>query len=261
MVSGVALYLCVVILTLWFAFLFRTCWTLSRKKQTGGQQSIRQRLTLVGIAFSAMAVGSFLLLHLTWLSAGISQYLGVRKVSILSALFFWPALASLVFCSAGTGKSRFLGIGTSLITGIWWLGLVMQSAISIGVVTARHPSRFLVPDNYIGWVEVRYAKSNTNALPVMNGTLICQIPDSGLLETSSPLEEGWAKDEYFYYSRDGALHALKSTGWGQGGVIWGGTNSTTEQFFFVGTEQQFRHGVTSGREGPFQKAIPDPKYP
>jgi hypothetical protein len=137
----------------------------------------------------------------------------------------------------------------------------MQSAISIGGVTARHPTRFLIPDDYIGWVEVRYAQSNTNALPVMNGKLICQIPDSGLLDTSSSLEEGWAKDEYFYYSKDGSLHALKSTGWAQGGLIWGETNSTIKQFFFVGTEQQFRHGVESGREGPFQKAIPDPKYP
>ena len=87
---------------------------------------------------------------------------------------------------------------------------------------------------------------------VNNGTLVCRIPDSGLLDTSSPLEEGWAKDEYFYYSKDGAMHALKSTGWGHGGLIWGETNSTTEQFFFVGTEEQFRHGVTTGRRGPFE---------
>jgi hypothetical protein len=129
----------------------------------------------------------------------------------------------------------------------------MQGAISIGAVTARYPTRFLIPDNYIGWVEVRYAQSNANALPVMNGRLICQIPDSGMLDTSSPLEAGWAKDEYFYYSRDGALHALKSTGWGQGGVIWGETNSTTEEFFFVGTEQQFRHGVHERQKRSFSE--------
>jgi hypothetical protein len=262
MVSGLALYIILAILTAWLALLIRTCWALSLKRRTAGRNSLRWRLTFAGMTLSAVAVGSLLLLHLTWVSPGVSQLLGVRTVSILSSLFVWPALAGLIFCSVGTGRIRFLGIGTLLVTGLLWLGLVMQSAISGGgSVASRHPTRFLIPDNYTGWVEVRYAEANANTLPIDNGTLICRIPDNGLLETSSPLESGWAKDEYFYYSKDGALHGLKSTGWGRGGEIWGEVNSATEQFFFVGTEQQFRSGVTTGREGPFRKAIPDPKYP
>lgn len=166
MVNGGWLYFYVIVLALWLAVLSRTCWRLLRKTLLDLKQSIRGRLTIIGMDLSAVAVGSLLLLHLSWISVGISQHLGVAAVRILSFFFFWPTLAGLALCSAGSGKIRFLGIGTSLITGLWWLGLVMQSAISMGVVTARHPARFLIPETYVGWVEVRYGQTNANALPV-----------------------------------------------------------------------------------------------
>jgi len=198
MLNGGWLYFYVVVLGLWLGFLSRTCWRLLRKTPADRKQSIRGRLTIIGMALSALAVGSLLLLHLSWISAGVSQYLGVVAVRILSLFFFWPALGGLVLCSAGSGRIRFLGIGTSLIMGLYWLGLVMQSAISMGAVTIRHPIRFLIPDGYVGWVEVRYGQTNANALPINNGTFVCRIADSGLLETSSPLEAGWALKHIFF---------------------------------------------------------------
>lgn len=172
MSNGWELYFSVILLALWLALLSRTCWRLLGNTPPDPKRSIRRSLTVVGIALSAVAVGSLLLLHLSWISAGISQHLGVVTVRILSSSFFWPALAGLILCSAGTGKIRFLGIGTSLITGLWWLSLVMQSAISMGGVTSRHPTKFLIPDGYVGWVKVRYGQTNGNALPINNGTLV-----------------------------------------------------------------------------------------
>jgi hypothetical protein len=133
----------------------------------------------------------------------------------------------------------------------------------------RHLVKFLIPDGYVGLIEVKYGENNTPALPIKNGTFICRIPDSGLLRTSSPLEDGWAKDEYFYYSKDGSMHALKDTGWGLGGMIWGGSAQWQQapigskpaqvaQFFYVGTEERYHHQPASSYERPpFNKSASD----
>jgi hypothetical protein len=181
---------------------------------------------------------------------------------------FWPTLAGLLFSTAGTGKIKYLGIGTSLITGLWWFSLLMEAAISMGAPIARHPNKFLIPEDYVGWVEVKYGETNAPALQMNNGTFICQIPDNGLLSTSSSLEYGWAKDEYFYYSKDGSLHPLKETGWGFGGMIWGGTDqyqqSTSESkprqvaaYIYVGTEEQYHRAVSSNEIRPFNESKDD----
>jgi hypothetical protein len=115
----------------------------------------------------------------------------------------------------------------------------------MGAVTARHPTIFLIPKGYIGWIKIEYGR---NALPLemSAGKYICRIPASGVLATSSPLEEGWAKDEYFYYSEDGSTEVLPDTGWGRGGMIWAasvsGISPTAKQFtqtFYVGREDQY----------------------
>ena len=64
---------------------------------------------------------------------------------------------------------------------------------------------------------------------------------------SSDLPEGWAHDEFFYYSGN-SRHALSNAGWCKGGMIWGEViasdgKSTKIQKFFVGNEDQFRMEV------------------
>src|SRR5262249_19045994 len=140
-------------------------------------------------------------------------------------LLFWPTLAGFVLCIGGAGRVRFLGIATCLGTGLWWFTLAMDSAISMGAPPiARHPTRFLVPKAYIGWVKIEYGRS-APPLEISNGKYVCRIPAGGVLATSSPLEEGWAKDEYFYYSEDGSTEVLPDTGWGGGGMIWAESTS------------------------------------
>jgi hypothetical protein len=141
----------------------------------------------------------------------------------------------------------------------------MVAAISMSASITRHPTRFLIPDGYVGWVEVKYGDSNVPALQMDKGTLICRIPDSGLLATSSAVEEGWAKDEYFYYSKDGSLRDLKETGWGAGGRIWGNTNewqqSQTESkpkridtYIYIGREEQYHRAVSINEIRPFDES-------
>jgi hypothetical protein len=255
-ISGGWLYLAIILLAVWFAFLFRIFWKLLRapKPETGPYETLRSQLSVAGMGFAAVAVGALLFLNLTWTSVEISQYLGSAVVRILLLSLFFPSVLGFLFSSLGSGKMRFLGVGTALLTGFVWFVLVMVAAVSMGPSIARHPSRFLIPDGYVGWVEVKYRESNAPPLPMNNGTLIYRIPGSGLLVTSSILEDGWAKDEYFYYPKNGSVRALKETGWGSGGMIWGGSNSTVEQYFYVGTEAQYHYAVTVNESRPFNES-------
>ena len=206
-----------------------------------------------------IAVASLLVLHLTWASPSVSQRLGPGTVRILSALVFWSAVAGLLASAIGYGRLRFVGVASCLLASAWWLSLSMGAAISMGAPIARHPVRFLIPDGYVGWVEIKYGENSSPSLPIENGAIICRFPLNGLLQTSSRQEEGWASDEYVYYSADGRTRTLPNTGWGKGGMVWAPTYETDgtvnsvgiqrgASFMYIGTEQQYRRSVAAGTE-------------
>lgn len=242
MLSGRPLVLVLVLLAAWFSLV----WVVTRKAyRTRKSETRRNYLAIAGLGCSAVAVGALLVLHLTWLSSDLSQGLGVGAIRILALLLFCPALVGLVLNIGGTGRIRFVGLATCLATGLWWFTLAMGSAISMGAPIARHPTRFLIPKAYIGWIKIEYGR-NAQPLEMSSGKYICRIPAYGVLATSSPLEEGWAKDEYFYYADDGSTEVLPDTGWGGGGMIWAGSVSwdslSAKQFtqtFYVGREDQY----------------------
>ena len=268
MPSGRFLYLILALLGIWFTFLSVTFWRLLNKLRLGESPGTRHRLTVAGIALSGCAVGSLLLLHLTWFSSDVSQRLGIRTVSVLSLCVLAATVLGCLFSLAGAGKMRWIGISTCLLTGLWWISFSVTAGIS-GAVTARHPNRYLVPDGYIGWLEIKYGQKGAGDLPLINGAIVCKFPPSGLLETSSALELGSARDEYFYYTDAGSTVRLKLTGWGQGGKIWGGTDewmdnsehSSVNEYFFVGTEEQFHHLDPRSDRRPFNQAATKLAHP
>jgi hypothetical protein len=96
---------------------------------------------------------------------------------------------------------------------------------------------------------------NAAKLPIVNGAFLCQLPEQGIKETSSVIEDGWAKDAYLYYS-ERSQSILRDTGWGDGGMIWASENewldanerTRVNAYFFVGTEAQYRQlGLNGGR--------------
>lgn len=118
--------------------------------------------------------------------------------------------------------------------------------------STRRPDRFVITQGYVGWVIVEYKVNGAPALPQEDGRDLYKIPRSGRLQTSSPPEDGMAQDEYFYIGPKGRLE-LEDTGWGEGGMIWGGSwsdgsigvgddkgtktvHTPPTQTFFVGTE-------------------------
>lgn len=114
--------------------------------------------------------------------------------------------------------------------------------------STRRPSRYLIPDGYVGWVKVKFDVSGQPTLPIEEDHYLFVFPPSGVLATSSNIEYGWSKDQYYYYL-DGNRQELLQTTWGKGGLIWGGTTgwsgknyderTDVVQEFFVGTEDEF----------------------
>lgn len=209
----------------------------------------RNRLAGVGLALGTLSVAFLLLLALSWFSPKISQHFRGTAGRIFFSVGFWSTPAGLVLGIAGIGMRRLLAVGTSIVAGMCWLWLSVAAAISMGPPIVRHPIRYLIPDGYVGWVQIRHNEQGAPPLPFKNGFYLCRIPSDGVLPTSSGLEDGWARDEYFYYSSDGSLRELTNTGWGGGGIIWGeltGSQSSARgnanqiyEAFFVGTEDQF----------------------
>jgi len=248
-------YLATGLLAAWSVFLCWTCWRYVKTPRSDSQQPFRRRLNIAGMVCSIAAVGSFLSLRVVWTSVEIGQHrlpwvftenyqhLNVWAIKILSALWLVSSLVGLLLGLAGTKRKRMLVVATSLLAALWWLFLPGE----------RHPARYLIPEGYVGWVQIRYGRANAMPLPLDKGTLVYRISDSGLLETSTPLEYGISKDEFLSYSKQGSVRTLKSLPWEPGNMIWGMTNSQTEEFFFVGNEGQSRSPASTGRKGPYDE--------
>ncbi len=69
--------------------------------------------------------------------------------------------------------------------------------------THRPAQHYFIPEGYAGWVTVRFEKPSAAALPVVDGAVQYHIPPSGILETSSKLETGWSRDEFFWEGPSG----------------------------------------------------------
>jgi hypothetical protein len=112
----------------------------------------------------------------------------------------------------------------------------------------RRPSRYLIPEGYVGWVRIEFNVEGAPPVPIEEGHYLFKFLPSGLIRTSSNIEFGWATDEFYYYNGDNRRQ-IKETGWGKGGMIWGPATGSKEipkqeptryEQFFVGTEEQFK---------------------
>ena len=181
----------------------------------------------------------------------ILPYLAIALLVLVTA---YSAVVSFRRPRDGRAPSWIFPNGTKrsaqTAVGICTFALILGMAAWLAI-DARHsyrrPSRFLVPEGYVGWVRVEFQVPGAAPLPVDGGEYLFKFPPAGLLSTSSSEEYGWAKDHYFYYS-EGGTRVLPQTGPGGGGLIWGKLNAEKSgplgkrkyEEFFVGTEQQFQ---------------------
>ena len=111
------------------------------------------------------------------------------------------------------------------------------------------PTRYLLPEGYIGWVSVEYGIDRALPLPIEPAHCVVRIPDCGVLATSSELDYTRVADDYYYYS-DRERRPLRSNSWDGGSMIWGEAMLVTQAAgsaqasrsgtFFVGTRSQYR---------------------
>lgn len=115
------------------------------------------------------------------------------------------------------------------------------------VKSERHSCRYVLPSGYVGWVVIHFDHPGAPPIQLKDKELLFEIPERGVLYTSSQQEYGEARDHYFYKLSDGRFRELPETGWGKGGMVWDGSSGTMEkpgvpddhtEQFFIGTEQQ-----------------------
>jgi len=129
-----------------------------------------------------------------------------------------------------------------------FLLLVLLSGC-IGSDSKRAPYRYLIPGGYVGWVEIRFGVLDAPELPVQEGFRVARFSKEGTLNTSSRLQDGWAKDEYYYYAGD--TQQKLSDGYQTGMINAGSTglrggDSHQSLRFFVGSYDQYtKHGYVN----------------
>jgi hypothetical protein len=115
--------------------------------------------------------------------------------------------------------------------------------LASGCLRTRHPSQFIIPKGYVGWVDVSYGVNGAPPLSVENGYYVIRVPANGTTQTSTEIEAGRAGDQ-FYYGKGADRQRLQSSKPGGGGRIWGdgvaGKSRGATREFFVGTETEFR---------------------
>lgn len=108
-----------------------------------------------------------------------------------------------------------------------------------------HPSKFLVPEGYVGWVLLEYNVKDAPAVPVENEVKVFIFPKVGSLNTSSPGPEEGAENEYFYYAEDGSMHEIPTDYRNGKGMVWGEYQGSKGGImslvgFFVGSKEQYK---------------------
>lgn len=83
------------------------------------------------------------------------------------------------------------------------LGTLVVLVVAIGFfIDAAMPKRhrYLIPENFAGWLCVSYKVAGAADLPTEDGFRVVRFPSTGVVETSFEGLSGKYKDEFYYYS-------------------------------------------------------------
>ncbi|MEK5400216.1 DUF6843 domain-containing protein [Paenibacillus sp. FSL K6-2859] len=115
----------------------------------------------------------------------------------------------------------------------------------------RHPNVFLIPEDYNGWVQIIYNQKGFENIKNLEGKNIYQIPESGILKTSTEdAEYGVASDEYYFLSEQGERKKIDTDKMIHGHNLGSGESGNKElptvQSFFVGTQDELKNTPNPG---------------
>jgi len=122
------------------------------------------------------------------------------------------------------------------------------ASVLVACEQRREPSVYELPSTYRGWVLIEWRRPNCPPIPTDGGKLVFRFSASGRICTSSPLSEGWAKDEYYFVGQGRRLPIAvardDSTVADAGVRIRGsgisGRGQRDVEHFFVGTLDEYR---------------------
>src|ERR1700744_4682575 len=80
-----------------------------------------------------------------------------------------------------------------------WPGLIPYCIflVTVSCGPKQRSEKWIIPENYTGWLRLDYAIRGAPPLPLKDGAWIVQMPPSGRLETSSGYNDAFARNEYF----------------------------------------------------------------
>jgi hypothetical protein len=157
--------------------------------------------TLVGAAVGVDGA----LLFTSALALGMGSMIGAFSFPILAiwtiaaaipcALAGWllaPGSATPSFHHALTWVGAALG--GLVVVGLLPLGLVYGSMYVWG---RAQPETYLVPEGFQGPVFIIFDQAGAAPLPMVDGRRVIEVPQSGVVVTSSAIAEGWKNPEVF----------------------------------------------------------------
>src|SRR5437868_14387067 len=75
---------------------------------------------------------------------------------------------------------------------------LLSLLLAAGCLRTRHPSQFLIPKGYVGWVDVSYGVNGAPPLPVEGGCYVIKVSPRGTAQTSTEIEAGRVGDQFYY---------------------------------------------------------------
>jgi hypothetical protein len=84
-----------------------------------------------------------------------------------------------------------------------WIVLVLCLVGTVSCGSKSRPERWVIPDNYVGWLRLDYAIDGAAPLPIERGAYLVQMPRSGRLQTSSPYNSSIDRNEFFVATTHG----------------------------------------------------------
>ncbi|MGG4048757.1 MULTISPECIES: DUF6843 domain-containing protein [Paenibacillus] len=138
-----------------------------------------------------------------------------------------------------------------------FVAALLTITMTANACSIRTPNVILIPEGYVGWVQIIYSQPDGEKFEKRGGKNIIHISNNGIYEASAlEPEYGTATDEYYYVDDNGNRKKIDMEELIHNHTIGEGSfhdNNSSKLYpkvekFFVGTEEE-------------AKKVPVPEYP
>lgn len=125
------------------------------------------------------------------------------------------------YCKVREGTLAWRVMHTRLV-----VTLIAVACTLVGCRKERTPEKWVFAEGFEGEAAVLYGVPSAPALPRDGGMWRIEVPADGIVRTSTRMEEGWAKDEYFRRQGDKLVPLAELAPGGKGSGVFGGATGT-----------------------------------